>query len=134
MQGEDDITTIARLLAHHAKMINLISLQLGDQACLLAPSLVRCGRCDIEPITVEHRHMGLQACDRCAAELIVRSGRNYVEAYCSDPNDPLNEARSSLMNEDDWLDLPNADKVRRITDYVRIIKVMEGSTIVAAHH
>lgn len=132
MQVEDELTAIAKLLIRHGTLINLISLQLRDQACILVPQLERCGRCDKDPITVEHRFMGLQACDRCAAELIVRSGRNYVDAYIENPDDPLNEARASLMNEDDWVDLPNAEKVRRIADYVRIISLAEA--VPGEHH
>ncbi len=72
MQGDDEIVAIVKLLQRQATLLNLISLQLGDQACMLIPTLEVCGRCDRDPITVEHRLMGLQTCDRCAAELIVK--------------------------------------------------------------
>ncbi len=29
------------------------------------------------------------------------------------------------MNENDWIDVPDADKKRRIVDYVKIIKELE---------
>ena len=123
---DEELVALAKLIARHSTLINLVSLQLADQACALVPCLARCGRCDSDPITVEHRHTGIQACDRCAAEMIVASGRTYVDAYVANPDDPLNEARYSLMNEDNWVDLPDAQKIRRIVDYVRIIKQSEA--------
>ncbi len=122
---DDDLVAMAKIVARNATLINMISLQLADQACLVAPFLERCGRCEAEPITVKHRHMGMHACDRCAAEMIVKSGRAFVNAFIIDPQDPLNEARASLMNEDDWVDTDDAVKVRRVMDYVRIIKERE---------
>ncbi len=42
-----------------------------------------------------------------------------------DPGDPLNAVRSSLMNEQDWVDRPDAEKIRRVLDFVRVIKEFE---------
>lgn len=121
----DDIVALAKLAVRQATLINLLSLQLADQACLIMPALKRCSKCQLEPITVEHVHLKIQVCDRCAAESIVKSGRSYVDAYIDNPDDPLNTARASLMNENDWVDLPDAEKVRRVVDYVKIIKELE---------
>lgn len=123
--SDSDIVALAKLAARQAQTIALITLQLADQACVIEPHLPRCGKCNTDPCTVEHRHLKLKLCDRCAAESIVKAGRNYVDGYIANPNDPLNDVRGSLMNENDWLDLPDADKVRRIVDYVRIIKELD---------
>lgn len=121
----DDIVALAKLAVRQANLINLLSLQLADQACLIEPKLERCPKCHVEPITVEHLLLKVKLCDRCAAESIVKSGRNYVDAYIANPDDPLNVARASMMNENEWVDLPDAEKVRRLVDYVKIIKELE---------
>ena len=121
----DDVVALAKLVVRQSALINLMSLQLADQACLIRDTISRCEKCRSEPSTVRHVHVGLHLCDRCAAESIVKSGRAYVDSYIADPEDPLNVVRSSLMNENDWVDMPDADKVRRIADYVKIIKELE---------
>ena len=121
----DDVVALAKLVVRQSALINLMSLQLSDQACVIRDTIPRCEKCHVEPSTVKHVHVGLQLCDRCAAESIVKAGRSYVDAYIADPDDPLNVARQSLMTESDWVDLPDADKVRRIVDYVKIIKELE---------
>lgn len=125
--SSDEIVALAKLAARQAMLINLISLQLADQACMIEPHLPRCSKCQREPVTVEHKHLKVQVCDRCAAESIVVSGRAYVDGYLANPDDPLNDVRSSLMNENDWVDLPDADKIRRIVDYVKGIKELEAT-------
>lgn len=121
----DEIVALAKLAARQAHIINLLSMQLADQACLLSLGLKPCSKCAVEPTTVEHVHMKLSLCDRCAAEAIVASGRTYVDSSVNDGNDPLNDVRSSLMNDGDWLDVPDADRIRRLMDYVKIIKQLD---------
>lgn len=121
----DDIVALAKVAVRQATLINMLSLQLADQACLLETQLKRCSRCQLGAVTVEHTYLKIQACDRCAAEVIVKSGRAYIDGYAADPDDPLNLARMTLMNERDWVDVADADKVRRVVDYVKIIKELE---------
>lgn len=121
----DEIAVLAKLAIRQAQIINLLALQLADQACLLVPHLQRCGKCNVEPVTVEHVHTKVRLCDRCWAELIVNSSRAYINSYVQDPNDPLNDVRTSSTNENDWVNLPDADKIRRMIDYVKIIKESE---------
>lgn len=123
--ADDEIVALAKLAARQAKLIELISLQLADQACLIEPHLPKCSKCNELPVTVEHRFLHVKVCDRCAAESIVTSGRAYVDGYLANPDDPLNDVRGSLMNENDWVDVADADKIRRIIDYVKIIKERE---------
>jgi hypothetical protein len=57
-------------------------------------------------------------CDRHAAETIVKSGR----LFNIDENDSLNPVRATLLREEDWEDLEDAERIRRTEDYVAIIK------------
>lgn len=123
--SSDEIVALARLVARQAYILNLTSLQLADQACLLEPRLERCEKCKAEPVTVTHRHLNVRVCDRCAAESIVKSARAYVDGYLANPDDPLNDVRQSLMDENDWLDVHDADKIRRVCDYAKIVKELD---------
>ena len=122
--ADEELVAIAKLVARQSRLINLASLQLADNACFIETLLAHCGKCNSRLATVEHS-IGCKLCDRCASETIVRSGRNFVDGYINDPKDPLNAARSSLMDENAWVDLPNAERIRRLDDYVRIIKELE---------
>lgn len=130
----DDVVTLAKLAVRHANLINLISAQLADHACFVKPMLPRCQKCSIEPITVEHALLNIKACDRCAAEMMVRSSRAYVDGYIVDPSDPFNDVRLSLLNENDWVDVDNADKIRRLIDYVEIIEGLDVQQSVGQVH
>lgn len=121
----DEIIALAKLVARQAYILNLTSLQLADQACLLEPRLERCEKCKAEPATVAHRHLNIRVCDRCAAETIVKSARAYVDGYLANPQDPINDVRQSLMDENDWHDLADADKIRRVCDYAKIVKELD---------
>lgn len=121
----DEIISLAKLVARQAYILNLTSLQLADQACLLEPRLERCEKCKAEPATVMHRHLNIRVCDRCAAEAIVKSARTYVDGYLANPQDPINDVRQSLMDENDWHDLADADKIRRVRDYTKIVKELD---------
>ena len=125
----DELVALAKLVARQAYVLNLASLQLADQAVLIEKSLPRCEKCQELPCTVEHRHLHVKLCDRCAAESIFTSSRAYVDGYLANPEDPLNDVRQSLMDENDWLDMPDAEKVRRVVDYARIIKELEPSQV-----
>jgi hypothetical protein len=122
--ADDVIDALTKLVIKHERSIDLLSLHLAKQACLLYSRLERCVRCKT-PASVEHVYVKIKLCDRCAAEAIVRSGRTFVEGYINDPNDPFNDVRSSLMNELCWSDIDEADKVRDLIEYVRIIKQFE---------
>jgi hypothetical protein len=118
----DELIALAKLVAHQAYVLNFAVLQLADQAVLIERLLLRCEKCQELPCTVEHRYVHVKFCDRCAAESIVNSGRAYVNGYAADPRDPFNDVRSSLMIENDWIDILDAEKVRHVVDYANSIK------------
>lgn len=122
-----DLTTLTKLIVRQSTLINLISAQLAEQACLLEQTLTRCSCEDCEePATVEHHLMDTKVCDRHAATIIVKSKRAYVDSCIADPEDPLNTMKLSLMNENNWTDLQNADKIRKLLNYVKIINELDA--------
>lgn len=121
----NDIKTLLKVATAHQRLLNLMSLQLADQACLIEHHLPKCSRCEHNIATVEHLTSKVRVCDKCAARVIVASSREYVEGCAANPDDPINVAKSSLMNENDWVDMPDAEKIRRLMDYVDIIKELE---------
>lgn len=63
-------------------------------------------------------------CDYCAAETIVKSTYAYINATFSDQNDQ-EQLMLLLMNENNWTDVHDADKIRRVCDYVRYVRKLE---------
>lgn len=124
----DDLVALAKIVVRQGTMINLIAAQLADQAALIVPHLEPCRKCKEEPVTIVHVRMEeLRLCDRCAAESIVKSARAYVDGYIENPEDPLNTMRASLMNENEWVDTADAQRIRKLVDYVKIVKELEVS-------
>ena len=109
------------LLLVYDKALQLITLQVSDQACLLQTCLEHCVKCDSAIATVEHCDLHVKMCDRCAAESIVSQGRTFVNNVVSHANDGLNDVRATLMREKDWHDVPNASRIRTLNSYVQQI-------------
>lgn len=104
MSDDDDIVaTLTKVAARQSNLINLIAAQIADMACLIEPLLPKCVWCNTQPTTVVRSKRNTPAskvCDRCAAESI-SSGTTTI---------------------DDWPDLDDAKLVRRLANYVEIIK------------
>ncbi len=101
---EQEIIELAKLIVRQSRLISAISLQLADQACLLKSALEVCSHCNLNPCTVEHMSIQkLKCCDKCAAEITIDS--------------------KSLTSV--WFDITDADKIRRLLDYVSIIKELD---------
>lgn len=105
MATDDDVVALAKMVVKQAVLLNAAIQQLGDQAVVVEASLERCLRCDLAPATVQH--LGFHACDRCAAELIVMG-------------EP----------EEQWIDLQDAVRTRRVVDYVHALRSSEAQDMV----
>ena len=120
----DDLTTLFKLTVKNTNIINLLALQLADSACLLVPALPKCTRCADEPVTVEHSDLHIRLCDRCAAETIVAASRQAIASTQHDVG-----AFVTLATEGAWVDVEDAEKIRRVTDYVRLVKMLDVEQI-----
>lgn len=130
---DSDLIALAKLAARQAHLINLMLGQLADQACLLSTHLEKCQRCKDKPTTVVHNHINVRACDRCAAECVVTSAKEFVKAFHERPDDPFNVVRSSVMNEELWSDLPEASRIRRLSSFVEELKLQTDSPTTEKH-
>jgi len=117
-----DPDELIKVIANQSYQIRLMALQLADQASLIEPHVPRCMTCQKKPACVEHTALKARLCDRCAAEMIVKASRAYVSVCKHDPNDPYAEIFSTMMDENAWRDLDDAEKIRRMTDFVNAIK------------
>ncbi len=106
----DDIVALVRFVLSQARLVDILFLQLADQACVLESLFVRCDECHRDPVTVEHPRSGGRFCDSCAARLIVASGE-----HIRDPEPAFAG----------WIDVPEADRIRRMSDYTKIIKQLD---------
>jgi len=100
---EQEIIELAKLIFRQSRLISAISLQLADQACLLKSKLDVCEQCKLNTATVEHVTLGSKRCDKCASEAVV--------------------AQKTLLSA--WVDVPDADKIRRVIDYVSLVKELD---------
>lgn len=119
----EQLLVFARLVVKHDATIQALAQNAADTSVLLEELLKRCSRCEAAPCTVYNEQLPeYLMCDHCAAELAVKSSKQFT----ADLEDPVNLLRGSLMREDDWRDLPNADKIRRVMDYVNVLRALDG--------
>lgn len=115
---DDDIKVLAATLLKQERLLNLSIAHQADQSILIFSLLPSCQKCKAVPGTVQHRHAGVLACDRCCATMIVDVSKRYVDAYVKNPHDDMNIVRLSIMDERDWPDVTNARRIRRLVEYV----------------
>jgi len=98
---DDLLTVIAKVVAHHEKMINSLAVGHGDTARLLHSTWTRCEVIECgKACTVVNQKNGTVMCDHHAAIAVVNQS----------------------SQEDDWSDIPLADSIRRLDDYVNMLK------------
>jgi hypothetical protein len=130
MAHDDDFDAVVKLIVKHDKLISLLARGVADHACFIAPLITRCCKEGFDqPATVEHRELAYKMCDHCAAETVCKSGRNFT----ADLNDAVNLARGLLMQEDLWIDMPDADKIRRLVEYIDAIRDTVDAKAVESH-
>jgi len=123
MLTQEQLTILIKLVAQHERTISGIGGAISDHACLIEADLERCRSEEgcISAATVVHVDFGLKLCDKHCAKMIVAAMNPWPEER---PQDYLSTswARLKLSDEDRWTDLPDAVRIRRIQDYVDIVK------------
>lgn len=132
MADKDD-QDIIKFLIQHEHALNLIMLQIGEQAVLLHSTLKQCEKCKKVPCTVEHKGLVKSLCDRCAAETIVSAGRAVMAAAIKNDADELQAAKLGVIREDDWIDVIDAQKIRTLTLYVSLLRETESKKMIVMH-
>lgn len=124
MAGDEDIRALARLALRQKALLELSFDIISDLIVLTVPNLERChhNACK-EPATVKHVDLNINMCDAHAAATIVHAKTNIknVESDMLDFAQQSLAQNTCLANEDTWIDLPNAERVRRLKDYVDFI-------------
>ena len=122
METDKLIALLLKAVDRHERMLGLVTnlaVVVADHAQLVERTLERCACTGCtDAVTVRHAFLGLKCCDACAARLIIKASQNIT----SDANDELNLTRTAVANEGCWIDLPDAAQVRRLQDYLAIVK------------
>lgn len=110
-----DLTdVIVKMLLKHDALANALAQGFTEHAQLLLQMCEKCGRCRNEASTVRHLTLGLRYCDRCAATIITKA-KSRIGGN-TDLN--LTLMLGHVMDEEAWVDLPNAIGIRRAQDLV----------------
>lgn len=98
-------------------LIGRHELIISDLIQLMIPHMKKCSSINCyEPATVQHVDIHTPLCDYHCAQVIISSAKKIL----SDPDDKLNNLRYSLIREEDYVDLKDAEKIRRCVDYIRL--------------
>lgn len=118
MPTPDDFAKIAKLLLNHERTLDVLLGAITDHACLIEGGMKRCStpQCKdiatvISPDAINH------VCDRhCAMEII------FAKKMVSTCATNTLYRTLKFADENCWIDLPDAVRIRRIRDYVEMVK------------
>jgi hypothetical protein len=113
MTNDNENRLMAKAILRNATLINLLLNAASDHARIIMGVVPRCGMECSSPATISHPKLPVQYCDRHAAEIIVKASKGLTA--------------QELSREDDWLDLPNAEHIRRLDDHVTELKKHDGA-------
>lgn len=117
MLTPEQFEKLLKLTLQHDNHIDILFGITNDFACLIEQTLERCSRDNCKSAaTVRHSEFGVVMCDHCAATTMIRARENIRQNL----TDVLiiQTLRLAMMSEDLWVDLPNAERIRKVTGYV----------------
>lgn len=118
----DTLTTLLKTVIKHEQMLSIILGAVTDHACLVEGGLKRCSSAGCkEPVTVKHVVFDVCMCDYHAAWAITTARSLLTD----DPADAQNAVRRAVMHEDSWCDVEDAERIRKIRDFVVVVKQRE---------
>ena len=119
MLGPEHLAALLKLVVRNGQSVDVLFGVVNDFACLIESRLERCSHlgCE-EPASVRHLGLGLRYCDYHAARIMMKARKNVGR----DGDLNMNLLRAQVMDEEAWVDLPDAHRIRRLRDYVLIIK------------
>lgn len=121
----DTLTTLLKTVIKHEQMLSIILGAVTDHACMLENGLKRCMSegCK-EPMTVRHVAFGLCVCDHHAARAMTLAKSLLTD----DVTDVHNAVRRSIMHEDSWHDVEDAERIRKIREFILVVKQREEAS------
>jgi len=131
MLTQQQFDALLKLVGRHEKIIDVLLGALTDHTCLLESRLDRCQSEGCKTAaTVIHGDTKFKLCDHHAAAIVVGASHGRLG--------PNNDAdlmlmRLRLANEDCWNDLPDAVRIRRIQDYVDVVKRNDDESLPAQY-
>jgi len=119
MASDDEIQTLAKIALRHKVLLELSFEIIKDVVSMVVPQFEKCTAfsCN-EPATVRQVDLGICVCDNHAARAICRAQEHVRKSINADGLDLL---RVHLANEELWVDLPEATRIRRLKDYVDVV-------------
>jgi hypothetical protein len=107
------LAILLKLVSKHERAVVIVeslALVATDHARMLERSLPRCAGVSCpDAATVKHLPSNVKCCDLCAARLVVHAQQG-------------GPALDAVMGESSWFDLPDAVQVRRMQDYLAVMK------------
>jgi hypothetical protein len=125
-QEKDVLAVLAKTLLKHNTSIQSLATLLGDTVHAVVAGLRPCESpgCT-RPATVVHRTLGTAYCDHHVATTIVSVKKIWDEMTVG--------LRKDILNEDLWEDVPHAESIRHVMEYVDLTKEAEARRYVPLH-
>jgi hypothetical protein len=132
MSDSEHVKLLLNTAIKHTRELSTAFGVIGDFACLIEENLPRCFHPGCRhPATVKHPAIGTPMCDECAARTIVNAAASL---NLPDDMGALRDAIKSVSDEQSWIDLPNATRIRRLVDYVSMLTKDDESHVAAQLH
>ena len=111
--SKEALVDIIQVLGTHSIYIEVLKNNLIDQLYLVEQLLPKCSRCKEQSATVKNKVTKKLVCDRCVSELIVLISKDEEGVLLDEEID---------VNVTDWIDVENANRIRKISDYISLVK------------
>jgi len=109
---QEQLRTLLRLALKNGHMLDLVMAVIEDMVHVIVPTFARCQKESCRrAATVIHVDLNVKLCDRHAAGAIVKA-----RADIRPEPDNLTIVRARLGDEECWIDLPNAERIRRLDE------------------
>ena len=132
MSDSEHIKLLLNTAIKHTRELSTAFGVIGDFACLIEEGLPRCFHpgC-VNPATIKHPAIGMPMCDECGARTIVNAN-----ASLNLPDDlgVLRDAIKTVADEQSWIDLPNATRIRRLVEYVSMLTKDDAFPVASQLH
>lgn len=120
---QEQLTALLRLTLKNRHMLDLVMALLEDMVHVVVGELKSCQKegCT-SSATVKHADLHVDLCDHHAAATIVKM-KSQIRRI---EHDDLTLVRARLADDDYWIDLPNAERIRRLNEVIHQMENAEA--------
>jgi len=122
MDNKDEFAFLLKIIERQTFTMSLLMSQVSDCVALIQSQIKACVDCNKNPGTVRYTLNSYVHCDRCAAEAIIKKQKETKHPDYDVKNEKQVYNDVHFMTDTNWVDIKNADKIRRLQEFIDLLK------------